>query len=119
MDMAQETFNDNPDLLKKVITVANHGCMAMALKPKHNHPSQVGSNVKILFAVVFDCNGVVHHEFLAQGRTVNKKYHLEVMRRLRKVIRQKRTELWKNQSWKLCRDNAPAHTSILVHEFLS
>lgn len=43
--------------------------------------------------------GVVHHEFLPQGRTVNKEYYLEVMRRLREAIRQKRTELWKKQSW--------------------
>ena len=28
-----------------------------------------------------------------QGRTVNKEYYLEVMRRLREAIRQKRTEL--------------------------
>ena len=40
------------------------------------------------------------------------------MRRLREAIRQKRTELWKNQSWILKHDNAPAHTSMLVREFL-
>ena len=45
--------------------------------------------------VFFDCNVVVHHEFLPQGRTVNKEYYLEVMRRLRQAIHQKRTELWK------------------------
>ena len=44
----------------------------------------------------FACNDVVHHDFLPQGCTVNKKYYLEVMRRLRKAIRQKRTELWQN-----------------------
>ena len=41
------------------------------------------------------------------------------MRRLREAIRQKRTELWKNQSWILHHDNAPAHTSMLVREFLA
>ena len=30
--------------------------------------------------------GEWHHEFLPQGRTVNKEYYLEVMRRLRKVF---------------------------------
>ena len=37
MDIAQKmltTFNNDPDLLKKV---TNHGCMAMTLKPKSNH----------------------------------------------------------------------------------
>ena len=36
---------------------------------------------------------MIYHEFLPQGRTINKKYYLEVMRRLRKAIRQKSTEL--------------------------
>ncbi|KAA1414165.1 hypothetical protein F0U44_22385, partial [Nocardioides humilatus] len=75
--------------------------------------------MKVLLTVFFDCNGVVHHEFLPQGRTVNKEYYLEVMRRLREAIRQKRTELWKKQSWILHHDNAPAHTSMLVREFLA
>ena len=39
------------------------------------------------------------------------------MRRLLEAIRQKRTELWKNQSWILHHDNATAHISILVREF--
>ena len=60
---------------------------------------QVRSNVKVLLTIFFDCNDVVHHELLPQDRMVNKEYYLEVMRRLRKTIRQKRTELWKNQSW--------------------
>ena len=59
---------------------------------------QVRPNTKILITVFFDCSGMVHHEFLPQSPTVNKEYHLEVMRRLSEAIRQKCTELWKNQS---------------------
>ena len=80
------TFNDDPDLLKKrSLLVANHGCMAMTLKPKPNYPNgsvqksqkwkithQIRLNVKVLLTVFFDCNGMVHHEFLLQSRTVNK-----------------------------------------------
>ncbi|UYV63011.1 hypothetical protein LAZ67_2002842 [Cordylochernes scorpioides] len=58
--------------------------------------------------------GVVHHEFLPQGRTVNKEYYLQVMRNLREAIRQKRPDLWKNKN-----DNAPAHTSLLVRNLLA
>ena len=76
-------------------------------------------NVKVLLTVVFDCNGVVHHELLPQDRTVNKEFYLEIMRRLREAIRQKRTELWKTQSWILHHDNAPADTFMLVREFLA
>ena len=85
--------------------------------PKNAH--QVRSNVKGLHTVFFDCNGVVHHEFLPLDRTVNKKYYLEVMCRLRKAIHQKHTELWKNQSWIFHHDNGSAHTSMLVREFLT
>ncbi|UYV65187.1 hypothetical protein LAZ67_3003503 [Cordylochernes scorpioides] len=63
--------------------------------------------------------GVVHHEFLPQGRTVNKEYYLQVMRNLREAIRQKRPDLWKNKNWLLNHDNAPAHTSLLVRDFLA
>ena len=66
-----------------------------------------------------ECNGIVHHEFLPQGRTVNKEYYLEVISRLRETIRQKRTELWKNQTGILHHDDAPAHTSMLVRVFLA
>ena len=50
---------------------------------------------------------------------VNKEYYFEVMHRLREAIRQKLTELWKNQLWILHDDNALAHTSMLVREFLA
>ncbi|UYV81550.1 hypothetical protein LAZ67_20001513 [Cordylochernes scorpioides] len=63
--------------------------------------------------------GVVHHEFLPQGRTVNKEYYLQVMRNLREAIRQKRPDLWKNKNWLLHHDNAPVHTSLLVRDFLA
>ncbi|UYV65275.1 hypothetical protein LAZ67_3003775, partial [Cordylochernes scorpioides] len=42
-------------------------------------------------------SGVVHHDFLPQGRTVNEEYYLQVMRNLREAIRQKRPDLWNNK----------------------
>ena len=80
---------------------------------------QVRSNVKVLFTVFFDCIGVVHHEFLPQGRMVNKESYLEVMRRLLEAICQKRIKLCKNPSWILHSDNTSAYTSMLVLEFLA
>ena len=80
--------------------------MAVTLKPKPNHPTEnikksqnhIRLNVKDFQTLFFDCNVVMHHEFLPQGRTVNKEYYLEVISRLHEEISQKRTELWKNQS---------------------
>ena len=75
--------------------------------------------MKVLPTVFFDCNGLVHHKFLPQGRTINKEYYLEVMRQFREEIRQKRTELWKNQSWIWHHVNASAHTLMFEREFLT
>ncbi|UYV85114.1 hypothetical protein LAZ67_X004615 [Cordylochernes scorpioides] len=66
-----------------------------------------------------DVAGVMHHEFFPQGRRVNKEFHLQVMRNLREAICQKRPDWWKNKNWLLHHDNAPAHTSLLVREFLA
>ena len=65
--------------------------------PEEPRPKKLCPNVKILLIVLFDCTRVVPYEFLSQGRMVNKKYQLEVIRRLHEAIRQKRTELWKDQ----------------------
>ena len=45
---------------------------------------QVRSNAKILLTVFFDWNGVMHYEFLPQGRMVNKEYNLEFIRMIMK-----------------------------------
>ena len=94
MDIAQEmltTFNDDPDLLKKVIT-SDESQWNRSEESRPIKTRQVRWNVKVLFTVLFDCNGVVHNEFLLQSRTVNKEYYLDIMRRLREASRQKRTE---------------------------
>ena len=75
--------------------------------------------MEVLLIVLFECNGAVHQEFLPQGRKINKEYYLEVMRRFREAFCQKRTKLWKSQSWIMHHDKAPAHTLILVREFLA
>ena len=75
--------------------MTNHDCRAMALKPKPNYLNlsvqksqdrkkslQVRSNDMDFVIVFFDCNGMTHHEFLPPTCTVNRKYYLEVMRRL-------------------------------------
>ncbi|GAB1860480.1 Histone-lysine n-methyltransferase setmar-like protein [Camponotus japonicus] len=135
MSISQEMLNDvndDPDLLKRVITgdetwvygydvetKAQSSQWKQSDEPRPKKARQVRSNVKVLLTVFFDYNGVVHHEFLPQGRTVNKQYYLEVMRRLREAIRKKRPNLWKDNSWLLHHDNAPAHTSLLVSSFLA
>ena len=54
-----------------------------------------------------------------RGETVNKEFHLIVLKRLRAAVRRKRPEVWTNNTWMLHHDNAPAHASILILEFLT
>ncbi|UYV84061.1 hypothetical protein LAZ67_X001029 [Cordylochernes scorpioides] len=127
-----DAVRDDPNLLQRVITgdeawgysydvetKAQSSQWKLSHEPRPTKARQVRSNVKVLLTVFFDCRGVVHHEFLRQGRTVNKEYYLLVMRNLREAIRQKRPDLWKNKNWLLHHDNAPAHTSLLVRDFLA
>ncbi|UYV78130.1 hypothetical protein LAZ67_16000210 [Cordylochernes scorpioides] len=135
MNIANEMLDsvrDDPNLIQRVITgdeawvygydvetKAQSSQWKLPHEPRPKKARQVRSNVKVLLTVLFDCRGVVHHEFLPQGRTVNKEYYLQVMRNLREAIRQKRPDLWKNKNWLLHHDNAPAHTSLLVRDFLA
>jgi len=67
----------------------------------------------------FDIRGIVHYEFVPTGQTVNQVYYLEVLERVREKVRQKRPELFVNNSWILHYDNAPAHMTLSVREFLA
>ena len=71
-----------------------------------------------MLTVFFDSEGVVHYEFLPQGRTVNKEHYLEVTQRLREAGRKKRPDAWRENGWMLQHDNAPTHSSFLIREFL-
>ena len=42
------------------------------MSPRHKEAWQVQSNAKVMLTVSFDCEGIIHHEFLPHGQTVNK-----------------------------------------------
>ena len=80
---------------------------------------QVRSKTKVMLLAFFDYEGIVHHEYAPNGQTINKALYLEVLRRLRESVRRKRPEKWQDGDWILHHDNAPAHTSHLVQQFLA
>ena len=80
---------------------------------------QVRTKIKVLLTVFFYASGVVHHEYLPEGFTVNQTYYIEVLKRLRDVIRWKRPELWRSGDWFFHHDNAPAHSALRTREFLA
>jgi len=53
-----------------------------------------------------------------RGETVNREFYLNVLKHLRAALRRKRPEAWTNNTWMLHHDNAPAHVSLLIREFL-
>ncbi|RLU15332.1 hypothetical protein DMN91_012326 [Ooceraea biroi] len=90
-----ESINKNPELLKRVITgdetwvygydpetKAQSSQWATREKSRPKKARQSQSNVKAMLTVFFDQEGVVHHEYAPQGRTTNKEYYLEVLKRL-------------------------------------
>ncbi|KAG7171883.1 GVQW3-like 1 [Homarus americanus] len=60
--------------------------------------SQSRSNVEVMLIVFFDWKGVVHHEFVPRGHTVNKKFYLEVLKCLTEAVRRKRPEAWTSKT---------------------
>ncbi|KAJ4426782.1 hypothetical protein ANN_26581 [Periplaneta americana] len=63
--------------------------------------------------------GLIHHEFIPEGRTVTKELYVEILRRLRVAVRRKRPEKWVDNNWFLMHDNAPPHRAIIVKNFLA
>ncbi|KAJ4426640.1 hypothetical protein ANN_26438 [Periplaneta americana] len=80
---------------------------------------QVRSKIKVMLTVFFDVRGIVHHEYAPEGQTVTKEYYHDVLRRLHDAVRRKRPDMWMANNWHLHHDNAPAHSSQLIHTFLA
>ena len=50
---------------------------------------------------------------------LNDEMYINVFRRLRDAVRRKRPEKWRTNRWVFLQDNAPAHQSALVKNFLT
>ena len=97
-DLLDLSENDK-EFLSKIITVDEswvYGCdmetkvqssqWTSKTSPRPKKAHQVRSKIKVLLAVFFDACGVVHHEYLPEGSTVNQTYYIEVLKRLRDAI---------------------------------
>jgi len=80
---------------------------------------QVKSNVKTMLIAFFDIDGLVYHEYVPRGQTVNKEFYKTVLQRLRDAMRRHRHEKWRSSNWILHHDNAPAHRAVTTNEFLA
>ena len=77
------------------------------------------SKLKTMLICFFDQEGIVHREFVPPGMTVNADFYCDVLRRLRENVRRKRPQKWQNQKLIIHHDNAPAHRSFKVSQFLA
>jgi len=68
---------------------------------------------------IFYIRGIVHYEFVPTGQIVNQINYLEILERLREIVRRKWPEIFANNSRILHPDNAPAHTALSVREVLA
>jgi len=128
----KEHLEIDPDLFSKVITGDESWCYAYdpetkqqssqwksSTSPRPKKARRVKSKVKTMLISFFDANGIVHSEFVPNGRTVNQAFYLKVLKRLRDAVRRKRPELWQSGEWWLHHDNAPAHKALSVKQFLT
>ena len=73
---------------------------------------------KVMLITFFDIDGVVHHEFVPPGQTVNGHFYVQVLQRLRDAVQRKQRDKWQGE-WFLHHDNASSHTSLVVQQFLA
>jgi len=66
----------------------------------------------------FDQEGILHREFVPPGMMANADFYFDVLR-LRENVRRKRPQKWQNQNLIIHHDNAPAHRSFNVSQFLA
>ncbi|KAJ4442248.1 hypothetical protein ANN_12114 [Periplaneta americana] len=126
-----DTANTDPGFLNTVITgdeswVYGYGPETKRQSSQWKHPEsprprkrQVRSKIKVMLTVFFDVRGIVHHEYALEGQMVTKEYYHDVLWRLRDAVRRKRPDMWMANNWHLHHDNAPAHSSQLIHTFLA
>jgi len=71
-----------------------------------------------MMIVFFDIRRIVHVDWVPESQTVNQVYY-KVLTNLRERVRRRKPEMWKNGSWVLYQDNAPAHNALSAKTFLT
>jgi len=66
------------------------------------------SSVKTMLIVFFDKRGLIHKEFLPQGKTVNAVFYKEDIQRLHKAVKRKRPDF--AERWPPTRKRSGAHS---------
>lgn len=73
---------------------------------------------KVMLCVWWDWKGIVHHELLPVGQTIDSQLYCEQLERLRQAIERKRPELNNRKGVVFHHDNARPHTSLMTRQKL-
>ena len=73
---------------------------------------------KVMLCVWWDWKGVVHHEVLPHGLTINSELYCSQLDRLQEAIKEKRPELINRKGVVFHHDNARPHTSLMTRQKL-
>ena len=92
---------------------------SMLALPDPRRPDRANPPTNFWWIPFFDSTGMIYMHWVPTGQTVNKEYHVEVLREFRKRFRRKRPALFKSVQWHFHLDNAPVHYSILVTDYLT
>ena len=87
--------------------------------PRKKKARMSKSKFKAMMIVFFDIRGVIYIDWVPEGQTVNQVYYKNVLTTLRERVRRRRPDMWKNASWILHHDNAPAHNALSVKRYLA
>ena len=72
-----------------------------------------------MLIIFFNSQGVMHKEFVPEGKTVNAEFYKGVMDRLLKRIQRVRPAALSSRDFFLLHNNAPAHKAASVCQFLT
>ncbi len=67
----------------------------------------------------FDSKGLIHHEYVLFGQTVNAIFYLSVLKRLVACIRRMRPEYCEPGCWCPLHDNAKPHTAHIIQQYFT
>ena len=84
-----------------------NGCKARVLTPR-----------KVMLSFWWDWKGIVHHELLEPGQTINSTLYCQQLMRLKQAIKRKRSELINKKGIVFRHDNARAHISLVTRQKL-
>ena len=87
-----EKIKDDPNILRQIITGMKLGFSSMILKQRgkacsgrlQNHPDPrrcacQNQKIKVMLIAFFDQKGMVHHEIMPEGETINQHFYQPVL----------------------------------------